>query len=100
MTQPMSYRLRRRLAPLARLLAPGYGCCQHCRMPWKFVQGHIVNYRPDRGVFVVCEDCWPLVTPQQVFLHAIAATEDWEDQDRARAAVNATRIARSTEEDR
>jgi hypothetical protein len=39
--------------------APGYGHCERCKTPWKFVDGHVTSIGTNgKGVFPLCEACW------------------------------------------
>jgi hypothetical protein len=44
----MMLRLRRLIAPLARLACPGYGCCGRCRLPWAMVKCHVTRFSSAR----------------------------------------------------
>ena len=46
------------LAFSARLLAPGYGWCRSCGLPWKFVRHHTFWFTPTSGKMWVCETCF------------------------------------------
>jgi hypothetical protein len=68
------------VAAFARLLAPGYGACRRCRMPWLFVEPHVVEYERHEhggsGAFALCEKCWSETdTHDHVFYMALAHGE-------------------------
>lgn len=49
---------RRLVAPIVRLLSPGYSWCYRCGLPWSVVTGHETNYTESRGCFPLCGFCW------------------------------------------
>lgn len=63
-------RLRRLLAAL--IPAAGHGRCFDCRRPWWLVEPHIVRYTRGRGLLVICERCWPRLSPSVRGSYALA----------------------------
>ena len=63
---PFSERKPRHFLPyslITRMLAPGYGTCGRCGVPWAFTSPHVTPLNePDitygRGLFPLCVECW------------------------------------------
>ena len=70
----MNLRLRRFLAPVMRMTAPGCTACRHCGWPWTRVSGHEISYQQDarsrKGIITACISCWPLLTPEEKMRYA------------------------------
>lgn len=83
--------IRRAIAAIARLFAPGYSWCHRCGMPWKFTEGHTTWYTPGIGCFPLCEKCWRQLTPSERVPHYVALYDEWSepkgDWDLIRTAV-------------
>jgi len=48
-----------RIGVAGQLKAPGYGHCERCKTPWKFVEWHVTDIGPyGHGVFCLCHACW------------------------------------------
>ena len=62
----------------AKLLAPGYGTCYRCDMPWKFVNPHSTYYVENRGCFPLCEDCWQTLTIEQRLPYYKTLWAEWQ----------------------
>ncbi|MFA4972956.1 MAG: hypothetical protein WC683_10100 [bacterium] len=62
---------RRASAPVAQVIAPSFSHCEHCGLPWKFVDEHTIWYGDDGwGYFVVCEQCWRSVSREDMMRYA------------------------------
>ena len=70
--------LRRLLAPIARMFAPGFGKCYHCGTPWRFVRSHVTMYDDHRGCFCLCRQCWPLLSTAQRLAYYEVCFHDWQ----------------------
>lgn len=91
----MKLRLRRLLASVW----PAFGLarCSHCHMPWgnRSREPHLVEYAPGRGVFVVCEWCWPRTSVEERLRYAADLVFcRWEDADDWCAIESAFLVAR------
>lgn len=48
-----------RIGLAGQIKAPGYGYCERCKTPWKFVEGHDTAIGTHgAGVFCLCHACW------------------------------------------
>ena len=50
--------IRQKVGRYAQRLAPDYGHCRRCLLPWLFTQGHDTMYVEGTGCFPLCEKCW------------------------------------------
>lgn len=61
----MDLERRRAQAVVLKPLAPGYGTCFRCDIPWKFIKGHPTPYGGGRACFPLCEMCWQELTIEE-----------------------------------
>jgi len=70
----MNLHYRRAVAPMLRAMAPSLTACHHCGWPWSRVTPRSVTYKRRKwssdGIFFVCVDCWPLLTPAEAIKYA------------------------------
>lgn len=97
------------------IIAPGYGTCGKCDMPWKFVQHHATSYgsainvdddpnititgdailfaQVQYGMFVLCERCWSKLTPAERLPHYRESYDKWPADHRDWEAIKAAVLA-------
>jgi hypothetical protein len=63
-----------------RLLAPGFGSCGRCGVPWKFVEEHDTKYSSSGGCFPLCESCWSALTIPERLPYYRDLMYTWETQ--------------------
>lgn len=85
---------------LARLLTPldrlrGYGSCLKCSISWGRTEPHVTwypappketvipsgtQYSTENGIFVLCEHCWALLSPEdRVIYYMLLVYGSWDD---------------------
>lgn len=67
------------LASALRRVAPGYGCCKRCRMPWVFVTSHTTKLDKNHGVFPLCEHCWERLSPAERLPYYRLLWQEWHE---------------------
>lgn len=98
-------RLQRFRAAVERLFSPDYGTCKVCNRPWNRVEPHSVTYETtwypystvqipgvifpagsSRGVFAICEGCWPTLTVDErvaIMRSVLGDREVWPEIEQA-----------------
>ncbi len=61
--------------------AKGYGRCMHCKNTWDVVQGKHIPFRPGRGMFPVCIECFDILTADQIIHYANQLVDEWVKQN-------------------
>ncbi len=86
------------------VIAPGYGACGKCVMPWKFTNQHFTSYgspvntdfdpnvsvegdmilfaQVQYGMFVLCERCWTKLTPAERLPYYRESYDKWHTGSR------------------
>lgn len=73
--------INRRLGGLAKIFAPGYGCCLKCLTPWRFVNAHMTRVTALSGCFPLCEKCWSEMTPEERLPYYRDLFSAWDNPD-------------------
>lgn len=98
------------------VIAPGYGTCGKCDMPWKFAQSHSTSYgspinvdddpnitingenvivfaQVQYGMFVLCERCWVKLTPTERLPYYRETYDKWHSERNTWEAIKTAVLA-------
>lgn len=50
--------LKKLKSTILRVLNPDFGCCQRCKMPWRFCEIKSVYTIDNKSTFATCRECW------------------------------------------
>lgn len=67
------------LASVLRSVAPGYGTCKRCKMPWPFVYSHTTMWNKNNGMFPLCEHCWERLSPGERLPYYRMLWQEWHE---------------------
>ena len=68
---------RKPFVTLFQASAPGFSRCAKCGLPWKYADGHDVNYTDSRSFFVMCRYCWERATNEEIDKAIRELVESW-----------------------
>ena len=67
-----------RTGPKGQSFAPGFGCCQRCKTPWAFVEGHSTPINSHSSMFPMCKACHKEIEPEERLIYYNRLIREWK----------------------
>lgn len=72
-----------------------YSKCGECGRHWGIAKWHDTWYNGRAGCFVLCEECWKSLAPEQRLPHYLRLIERWEKSGNEVSDIEKTEIVRA-----